>query len=75
MNYIQLIRTALAAIKSVEALMPDSTGKEKADAALAMIEEIIGDISAHVPALLALFTQVVSLLRTLGVFKAKAAAQ
>ena len=72
-NYIQLVRTAIAAIKTVEALMPDSSGKEKADAALAMIEGVLGDVTAQVPALLAMFTSVVTLLRSIGVFKAKAA--
>ena len=71
MNYIQLVRTAIAAIKTVEALMPDSPGKDKADAALAMIEGVLGDVTAQVPALLVMFTSVVTLLRSIGVFKTK----
>lgn len=71
MNYIQLIQVAVSAVKAIEQLMPDSPGKEKAEAALTMITEILGDISEQVPALLALFTYVVNILRQIGVFKVK----
>jgi len=73
MNYLLLVKTAIAAIKTVEALMPESTGKDKADAALAMVEGVLGDITAQTPALLTMFTSVVNLLRSVGLFKAKAA--
>lgn len=71
MNYILIVKTAIAAVKSVEELMPDSTGKEKADAALAFIESVLGDITNITPALLTMFTTLVNLLRAIGVFKTK----
>ncbi len=71
MNYALLITTAINAVKTVEQLMPDSTGKEKADAAIALVEGILGEVQAILPGLLSLFTTVVNGLRAAGVFKVK----
>ena len=58
MNYLQLIKTAISAVKAVEELMPDSPGKDKAAAAIELIQGVIGDVTAQIPALLNLFTVV-----------------
>ena len=73
MNYPQIIKAALAAVKTVESIMPDSPSKDKIEAALVMVEGLVGDITAVMPALLTLFTQAVTFFRAIGVFKAKAA--
>lgn len=73
MNYLILIKTMLAAIKTVESLMPDSKGKEKFDAAIAIVSEVVGAVDAQLPALETLATTVVNGLRAVGAFKAKAA--
>lgn len=72
MNYVLLIKTFISAVKSVEALMPESKGKEKFDAAIAMVEEVFGTLESMIPALLLVATTVVNGLRAAGVFKAKA---
>jgi hypothetical protein len=74
MNYILLVKTFISAVKSVETLMPDSKGKEKFDAAIALVEGIIGDVQPMLPALEGVATLVVNGLRASGVFKAKAPA-
>ena len=73
MNYVLLIKTALAAIKTVESLMPDSSGKDKFDAMVAIVEEVLGDVSTLLPGLQKLATTAVTALRAAGVFKPKAA--
>jgi len=73
MNYILLVKTFISAIKSVETLMPDSPGKEKFDAAIALVEGVIGDVAPMLPALESIATMVVNGLRSSGVFKAKQA--
>jgi predicted butyrate kinase (DUF1464 family) len=70
-NYVLLIKTFIAAVKSIETLMPDSKGKEKFDAAIALVEGVIGDVQPMLPALEAVATMVVNGLRASGVFKAK----
>ena len=67
MDYITLIRTTVAAIKSVEQLMPTSTGKQKFDTAIALIEEVMGDISPLIPALTGIVTLLVNTFRKTGV--------
>ena len=71
MNYFNMIRAAIAAIKAVEALMPNSAGKEKADAALILVEEVVGNIGDQMPFLLDFFTHVVDLFNKLGIFQKK----
>ena len=68
MNYRLSITTLIAAIKTVEALMPASSGKEKFDAAIAMVEGVLGELDGMLPALQAVATTVVSGLRAAGVF-------
>jgi len=72
MNYLILIRTLIVAIKTVESLMPDSPGKEKFDAAIAIVEGVVGSVTDKLPVLQSLATDVVNALRLAGVFKAKA---
>lgn len=71
MNYAQIIKAALMAVKTVEQLMPDSPSKDKIEAALAMVEGLVGDITAATPGLLTLFTQAVNFFRAVGLFKTK----
>ena len=73
MNYLLTIKTLISAIKAIESLMPDSKGKEKFDAALSLVESIVGDVTPMIPALQAIATLVVSGLRATGVFAKKAA--
>jgi hypothetical protein len=72
-NYILLIQTFIQAMKDVEALMPESKGKEKFEAAIEMVENIFGKVTGMIPALLGVATTVVNALRAIGVFKKKAA--
>lgn len=74
MNYITLIKTVIAAVKSIEALMPQSAGKDKLDAAMAIVEGVMGDVSAIAPALIATISAIVSSLTAAGVFTRKAGA-
>ena len=72
MNYILTIKTLISAIKAVEALMPASKGKEKFDAALALVEAVVGDVTPIIPALQAIAALVVTGLRATGIFAQKA---
>lgn len=72
MNYIIAIKTLIEAIKQVEALMPDSQGKEKFDAAVTIVEAVVGSVEPMLPALMGIATIVVNGLRASGQFKAKA---
>ncbi len=70
MNYILMIQTFLAAIKTVEMLMPPETkGKEKFDAAIAVTEGVVGSVQSMLPALQFLATTAVGAYRALGTFK------
>ena len=73
MNYFLMIRTFLSAVKTVEALMPASPGKEKFDAALAIVEGVIGNVESYAPALKMLATLAVTTYRATGSFAAKPA--
>ena len=74
MNYILVLQTMVSAIKAVEALMPDSPGKDNFDAALVMVTAIVGDVTPLIPALKMVATLVVNGLRSVGIFGKKAAA-
>lgn len=74
MNYLLLIQTLIASIHAVEDLMPDSTGKEKFDAAIKLVEAVVGEVQPMIPALTAVATLVVNGLRATGKFKKPAAA-
>lgn len=71
MKTIELIKAFLAAIRVVEQLMPQSPGKEKFDAAVAIVEDALGSVQDKIPALQSLATLAVNALRATGVFKAK----
>jgi hypothetical protein len=73
MNYLLLIQTLIAAIKSVEQLMPASSGKEKFDAAVALVEAVVGEVSPMLPVLASLATMLVNGFRASGLFAAKTA--
>lgn len=68
MQYILIIRTFLSAVKTVEALMPASKGKEKFDAAMAILEGIIGNVESYAPVLQGLATLAVTTYRATGTF-------
>ncbi len=74
MNYLLIIQTLIASIHAVEQLMPESTGKAKFDAAVTMVEAVVGDVQPMIPALTGVATLVVNGLRSIGKFKAPAAA-
>ena len=69
MNYILVIKTLTASIKAVESLMPESSGKDKFDAAIAMVEAVTGSVQGALTALHAVATIIVTGLRATGVFK------
>jgi hypothetical protein len=71
MNYLLLIQTMISSIHAVEQLMPESTGKQKFDVAVTMVEAIVGDVQPMIPALMTVATTVVNGLRSAGVFKTK----
>lgn len=73
MNYLLTLQTLIAAIKAVEQLMPGRKGKEKFDAALALVEAVVGDVTPIIPALQSIATLVVTGLRATGIFAQKAA--
>ena len=68
MNYLILIKTLIQAIKAVESLMPTSTGKDKFDACIAIVEEVVGDVSPLLASLEIIATNVVTMLRKAGIF-------
>jgi uncharacterized protein YybS (DUF2232 family) len=74
MNYLLLIQTMISSIHAVEQLMPESTGKQKFDAAVTMVEAVVGDVQPMIPALMTVATTIVNGLRATGVFKAKSVA-
>ena len=73
MNYLLTIQTLVAAVKAVEQLMPDSKGKEKFDAAIAIVEEVVGTVQPLLPALMAIATLLVNGFRKTGAFATKTA--
>lgn len=73
MNYITLLKTLIDAIKTVEGLMPASTGKDKFDACIAIVEEVVGDVTPMLAPLAAVATVVVNALRRAGIFQTPAA--
>jgi hypothetical protein len=73
MNFILLISTIISAVKSIELLMPASTGKEKLDAVITTVEGIMGTVSPILPAVQALVATIVTGFNALGIFTKKAA--
>lgn len=73
MNYLALISALISAIKSVEMLMPASTGKDKFDAVIATVEGIFGDVTAQLPALTAMVTGIVAAFNAIKQFTHKSA--
>ena len=71
MDYKLVLTTLIQAIQAVEILMPESTGKEKFDAAMVMVTAIIGNVEAITPALVAIATLLVNGFRAAGIFKKK----
>lgn len=72
--YLLMIRTFLSAVKTVEALMPNSKGKEKFDAAIVILESVIGKVESYAPALKVLATLAVTTFRATKEFQPKPAA-
>lgn len=73
MNPVTLIKSVVQAIKTIEAVFPDSTGKEKLDAALALITSAGETVAAMLPSITALITTIVSIYNLVGTFTKKAA--
>lgn len=74
MNYLVLIQTLIQAIHTVEAMMPTSAGKQKFDAAIAIVEGVVGSVGPMLPQLVSIATMVVNGLRAVGTFKTPAPA-
>jgi len=72
MNYFLLIKTLFAAVKSIEELMPESPSKDKLDAAIAIIEGVVGTLDNLAPAVKKLINTIVEAFNANGVFKKKA---
>lgn len=72
MQYIILIQTIIAAVKAIETLMPESTGREKLQAAIATTEGIMGSLATSLPAIEAFVAVVVAGLNASGAFRKKA---
>jgi hypothetical protein len=75
MNYVTLLSTLISAIHAVEALMPNSPGKEKFDAAITIVQGVVGDVAPIVPQLMTIATTVVNGLRAVGKFQNHAPSQ
>ena len=73
MNYITLIPTIIDLIKSVEILLPASSGKEKLDAVLTAITTLVGEVTDLAPKLTPLISAIVKGLNVLGIFSRKPA--
>lgn len=71
MDYVRLVPTIINSVKAIEALMPQSSGKDKLDAAIKMIEEVYGVVSENLPQIIAFITTLVSLFNSIGIFKKK----
>ena len=72
MNYLIMISTLISAIKTIEALMPNSPGKDKRDAVIAMIDGIFGSVSAALPQITDLIKNIVDAFNAIGIFKKSA---
>jgi len=72
MNYLVLIPTIIELIKSIEILLPQSSGKDKLAAVIAAVANIAGEASDIAPKLTPLISAIVAGLNILGIFKKKA---
>ena len=70
-NIVTLIKSVYSAVKAIEAAFPASSGKEKFDAAIAMIEGAAGQAVSAWPGVEQIITAAVGLLNLLNVFKHK----
>lgn len=68
-SYITLINTVIDVVKMIEFLMPSSTGKDKLDAALVMIEKLLGPLTELLPKITAMISLAVSVFNASGLFK------
>lgn len=71
MNYLALIPTIIDLIKSIEILLPASSGKEKLDAVLSAISILTGQAADAAPKLIPIINTIVTALNVLGVFSKK----
>lgn len=72
MNYFLLIKTLFAAVKAIEELMPESPSKDKLEAAISIIEGVVGTLDNLAPAVKKLIGNIVEAFNSNGVFKKKA---
>jgi hypothetical protein len=66
--YLTILKTLLATIKTVEALMPDSPGKDKFDACISIVSAVAGDVTGILPQLTTIVGDVVDGLHAVGLF-------
>lgn len=69
MNVFAIIKIVVGAVQAVEQLLPQSKGKEKLDAAIAVVTEVVGDVVPILPALEKLIETIVKGFNALGIFK------
>ena len=69
MNMILLMSTLISTIKTIETLMPNSPGKDKREAVVALIEGIFGSVSSGMPQIIDLIKHIVDAFNALGIFK------
>jgi len=75
MNVITLLQAVFEIVKLIEAALPDSDGKSKFDAAIALIEQQAGDfVKDKLPLVTTFINGAVKLLNIIGTFKKKAVA-
>ena len=67
MQYILMIKTFIAAIKTVQELMPESAGKDKFAVVMHLVEEVVGKVDSYAPTLFKLATLLVDGYRSAGV--------
>lgn len=71
MNYILLISTVITAVKEIEKLMPASAGKDKLDAAIALISGVLDNVQPLIPQITGTISTIVKMLNSTGVFVSK----
>lgn len=70
-NVLVLIPTIIDLVKAVEVLLPQSSGKDKLDAVLAALGNIVGEVSNLAPVVTPLIAAIVKGLNALGIFTKK----
>ena len=73
MSYLVLLSTLISSIKQVELLMPASTGKDKFDATIIIVEGVVGEVQSILPAIAPIVENLVAAFNKTGLFVKKPA--